>query len=138
MQIKILQLFTRTECILPNLYVGTISSSSVSTALKRGISAAMIVRYLEHHRHAKVAHRVPVLPEAVRDQIMLWESEINRVRHTLASYYEGFASRASYEKVAAKAVELGVLVFRDDEKQRLVVEAHAHTSIRDFMRANKS
>lgn len=124
--------------MLPNLYVGTISSSSVSTALKRGITAAMIVRYLEHHRHPKVAHRVPVLPEAVRDQIMLWESEVNRVRSTMATYYEGFASRAVYDKVAAKAVELGVVVFQDDEKQRLVVEAHAHTAMRDFIKVTKS
>lgn len=59
----ILRLFTRCECILPNLFVGVLTRESVSGALSCGLSADQIVLYLRQHAHPHVAARSPVVPE---------------------------------------------------------------------------
>jgi transcription initiation factor TFIIH subunit 4 len=69
MQIAVLQLFAKTDCLLPNMFVGTLTGKSVTEALNRSITSQMIIKYLEDHRHPKVAHRHPVLPAAVKDQV---------------------------------------------------------------------
>jgi hypothetical protein len=69
MQIAVLQLFAKTDCLLPNMFVGTLTGKSVTEALNRSITSQMIIKYLEDHRHPKVAHRNPILPSAVKDQV---------------------------------------------------------------------
>lgn len=64
-----LQLFAKTECLLPNMFVGTLTGKSVTEALNKSITSAMIIKYLEDHRHPKIAHRHPVLPLAVKEQV---------------------------------------------------------------------
>lgn len=54
----------RCECLLPNLFVGTLTRQSVNDALKAGLTAEGIVSYLVLHAHPRVAHRAPVVPEA--------------------------------------------------------------------------
>jgi transcription initiation factor TFIIH subunit 4 len=65
-QRAILRLFVRCECVLPNLFVGTLTRESVSSAVASGIAADDIVAYLREHAHAQVAGRVPVVPEVRR------------------------------------------------------------------------
>lgn len=129
-QIAILQLFVRTDCLLPNMFIGTLTAKSVTAALRRGISAATIVRYLEEHRHAQVAHRAPVVPEAVADQVLLWERELNRLQCTAAVMYEAFESAALFEGACACAEGKGAVLLRDDALRRLVVKVHAHDAVR--------
>ena len=64
LQIAILRLFVRCECLLPNLFVGTVSRESVLSALKCGLAAEDIIGYLRTHAHPKLAARMPVVPEA--------------------------------------------------------------------------
>lgn len=120
-QIAILQLFAKTDCLLPNVFVGTLTGKSVTEALNRKISSGMIIRYLEDHRHPKVAHRSPVLPEAVKDQIILWEKELNRLSCTPAALITGFDTEGIYDAAVKKAEELGGLLHCDPTTQRLVV-----------------
>ena len=63
LQTAILRLFTRCECILPNLFVGVLTRESVVGALASGLSADQIVGYLRQHAHPHVASRSPVVPE---------------------------------------------------------------------------
>lgn len=70
-----LQLFAKTECLLPNMFVGTLTGKSVTEALNRSITSQMIIKYLEEHRHPQVAGRSPVLPAAVKDQVSLSSSD---------------------------------------------------------------
>jgi transcription initiation factor TFIIH subunit 4 len=132
-QIAILQLFARTDCLLPNVYVGTLTGKSVTEALERKITSDMIIKYLEDHRHPKVAHRVPVLPEAVKDQIRLWERELNRINFCEARMYESFESRAVYESCLKTAQSLGAVLHADDENKRLVVKDGAHAALREHI-----
>jgi hypothetical protein len=68
-QIAILELFCRTDALLPNLYVGTVTRESIQRALEAGISAGMITGYLDQHAHPKVADKVPCVPAVVTDQV---------------------------------------------------------------------
>lgn len=129
-QIAILQLFIRTDCVLPNIFVGTLTAKSVGAALSRGISARMLIQYLEDHRHAKVAHRAPVVPEAVTDQLLLWQAEQQRLRCEAAVLYDAFETAALFEGSVAKARELGAILFVDEKQRRLVATSRAHGAIR--------
>ena len=63
LQHAILRLFIRCECLLPNLFVGTLTRESVTSALTCGITADEILQYLRQHAHPQCASRSPVLPE---------------------------------------------------------------------------
>ena len=63
LQTAILRLFTRCECILPNLFVGVLTRESTVGALACGLSADQILGYLRQHAHPHVASRSPVVPE---------------------------------------------------------------------------
>lgn len=130
MQIAILQLFARTDCMLPNMFVGTLTAKSVTAALARGITAQMLIKYLEDHRHAKVAHRAPVVPEAVTDQLLLWQAEQQRLRCEAAVLYDAFETPALFEGTLTKARELGAVLFADEKQRRLVAASRAHGAIK--------
>ena len=66
LQTAILRLFTRCECILPNLFVGVLTRESTVGALASGLSADQIVGYLRQHAHPHVASRSPAVPEVRR------------------------------------------------------------------------
>lgn len=70
-QVAILRLFVRCECLLPNLFVGTVSRESVLSALKCGLAAEDIIGYLRTHAHPQVAQRMPVVPEARSSPFLL-------------------------------------------------------------------
>ena len=135
LQIAILQLFVRTDCLLPNMFVGTLTAKSVTTALERGITAEMLIKYLEDHRHPKVAHRHPVVPEAITDQLLLWQGEMHRLSSDAAVLYDAFDTPALFEGTLAKAQELDAVLFCDRGLRRLVAAAHAHNALRAHIQA---
>jgi hypothetical protein len=112
------------------MFVGTLTARSVTSAIRRGISGDVIIRYLKEHRHAKVAHRTQVLPEAVGDQILLWERELNRLKCTSAVLYEAFESKAMFDGCVETAEALGAVLMKDTVKRRLVLKVHAHDAIK--------
>jgi hypothetical protein len=63
LQYAILRLFVRCECILPNLFVGTITRESVTSAFTCGLSADQVIDYLRQHASQHISKRVPVVPE---------------------------------------------------------------------------
>jgi Transcription factor Tfb2 (p52) C-terminal domain/Transcription factor Tfb2 len=135
LQIAILQLFARTDCLLPNMFVGTLTGKSVTEAVQRGITSEMIIRYLEERRHPRTAHRRSAIPEAVRDQLLLWERELQRLHCTKATLYEAFESAAMFESALARARELGGLLWSSKAPRRLVVRHEAHADMRAHMQA---
>ncbi len=64
LQAALLRLFVRCECVLPDLFVGTLTRESVIGALRRGLRAEDVIGYLRSHAHPKVTARSPVVPEA--------------------------------------------------------------------------
>lgn len=69
-QSSILELFCRVDCILPNLFVGTLTRETVQAAVGTGVTADDIVAYLTNHAHPHIAHKNRVVPE-VRSAMVL-------------------------------------------------------------------
>eukprot|EP00884_Botryococcus_braunii_P023136 jgi/Botrbrau1/9506/Bobra.0252s0121.1 len=138
LQYAILRLFVRCECILPNLFVGTITRESVTSAFTCGLSADQVIDYLRQHASQHISKRVPVVPEVVADQIRLWQADAQRVRQTRAVLYDDFSSATLFEKTLNFAQKIGACLW-DDQKGcgRLVARADAHDRIREFIKANK-
>lgn len=63
LQRDVLSRLMRTDCLLPNLYVGTLTREAFMTALEAGLTAADITHFLQQHAHPQVARRAPTVPE---------------------------------------------------------------------------
>ena len=107
-----LSLFASIERVLPNLVVAAITRSSCLSALDRGLTAEQIVAHLRDHASPRVAHRVPLVPENVADQIRLWEASRKRLRAVRrATLYSDFSSAREFEAAVRAAVAAGALLW---------------------------
>ena len=59
----VLDLFVRCETVLPNLYIGTLTRDTVTSALARGLAADDLINFLEAHAHPRAAQRKLAVPE---------------------------------------------------------------------------
>lgn len=134
---EILRLFSRIEYQLPNLIVGAITKESLYTAFENGITSDQIISFLQQNAHARVAERLPTVPENVTDQIRLWETDRNRVEMTPSHLYEDFPSKEVFETASDYAREVGGLLWEDSQKMRLIVRGELHQQMRDFLRRSK-
>ncbi|XP_024515556.1 general transcription and DNA repair factor IIH subunit TFB2 [Selaginella moellendorffii] len=133
LHIETLHVFVRTEYVLPNILVGSITKESVNGAFASGISADQIIKFLQQHAHPFVAQKVPSVPETVCDQIRLWESDRVRVQYLPAYCYEGFPSTSVYESVVAHARDRNGLLWEDANRKMIVVGGEHHEAIRAFL-----
>jgi len=131
---EILRLFSRVEYQLPNLIVAAITKESLYNAFENGIMAEQIISFLQQNAHARVAERIPSVPENVTDQIRLWESDMNRVEMTPAHLFDEFPSRDVFEAACDFAREYGGVLWEDSKKMRLVVKAEILGQMREFLR----
>eukprot|EP01018_Ginkgo_biloba_P021117 Gb_25777 [translate_table: standard] len=131
---EILRLFARLEYQLPNLIVGAITKESLYTAFANGITAEQIISFLQQHAHARVAQRIPSVPENVTDQMRLWENDRNRVQITPAYMYDDFPSEEVFEAVCTYARDIGGLLWEDAKRRRLVLRGESHQEMREFIR----
>ncbi|PKA50842.1 hypothetical protein AXF42_Ash007497 [Apostasia shenzhenica] len=134
---EILRLFSRIEYLLPNLIVGAITKESLYTAFENGITAEQIISFLQQNAHARVAERIPTVPENVTDQIRLWETDRNRVEMIPSHLYEDFPSKDVFEAACEFAREVGGLLWEDAVKMQLIVRGELHQQMRDFLRRLK-
>ena len=156
-----LSLFASIERVLPNLVVAAVTRSSCLSALDAGVSAEQIVAHLREHASPRVAHRVPVVPENVADQIRLWEASRRRVRSArAATLYSDFSSGREFEAAVGAAVAAGALLWverggsvggsgvaaaaaaggldgagRENRHGRLAAAVEAHERIKEAIRA---
>ncbi len=61
--------------------------------------------------------------KVVGDQIRLWESEQSRVRHCDACLFDNFDSDEIFNKTCNNARKIGVWLWQDSAKRRLVLQA---------------
>lgn len=103
LQVALLGLFTELLYRFPNLVVGVLTRESLRAALRGGITAAQVLRYLQQHAHPRMLAAEPGaqpgappgLPPTVVDQIKLWESERNRFTYTEGVVYNQFLSQVT-------------------------------------------
>lgn len=60
-QVAVLRVFVRCDVLLPNLFVGTITRDSATSALGLGITSEQMVAFLCQHAHPRAAARVPTV-----------------------------------------------------------------------------
>ena len=133
----ILRLFVRTEVLLANLLVGSITRESVMSALDSGITSEQIIGYLTQHAHKRVLGRSPIVPTVVMDSIRLWQQELRRMETEDAVMYKNFESPALYKQVREFIVGIGADLATNDAKRELVARGAAHERIRDKIKELK-
>lgn len=121
LQIAILNLFARLTTRFPNLIAGKITRQSIRSAVDMGITADQIVSFLHTHAHAQMRKNNPVLPPSVVDQIRLWQIEGERYKATTGFLFKEFGTSSEHDDVCKYAADLGVLVWRNDQKRMCFV-----------------
>ncbi|KAL1889007.1 RNA polymerase II transcription factor B 52 kDa subunit [Sporothrix stenoceras] len=129
LQIAVLALFIKLNQRFPGMVAGKMSRESIRRAISYGITSDQIISYLaanaheQMHRFAAANHR-PVLPPTVVDQIRLWELENERMKSSKGFLFKDFETAREYDMMAQYADEIGVLVYRNDNKRHFFVTKH--------------
>ena len=136
----VLELFCLQEYVLPNLFVGRLARESCSAAFEAGISAELIVDYLNRNAHPQV-HVVrsgaPVLPETVADGVRLWEVEARRLSMSECAMYDKFESRSLFLESLGHAKDHGKVLWVDEAEMKMVVQLDHHNSMKAFIKEAK-
>lgn len=143
----VLRQFCAADCVLPNLFVGTISYRSLDAAFNQGLTASAIITYLQEHAHPSR----PQVPKSIADQIRLWEGSMRRIKWAPATAYNNWESLAFYQEAWAVAHNHGFLLYprqpmmlKEGESEEavrgwpIVVQAVADETFTQFIRDNKA
>lgn len=140
LQIAVINLFATLDMRFSAMVSGRISRESIRKAIKHGITAEQIVSYLQAHAHEQMARQAlatgrPLLPPTVVDQIRLWQLENERMATTAGFLFKDMADAHEYRELSNYADEIGVLVWKSDEKR--VFFASKMEQLRDWLKARK-
>ncbi|CAM9406818.1 unnamed protein product [Chrysoparadoxa australica] len=136
LHVAMLSLFVELKARVPNMVMGTITRESIRKALLTGIKARQILNFLQWHPHPVVASRVPIVPENIADQIILWERERDRVRYKDGVLLDlSTASRDQFEDVATHALEQGGTLWSDYDRKVIVLSPQEAEQIKGFAAA---
>ncbi|KAJ2906663.1 uncharacterized protein MKZ38_000399 [Zalerion maritima] len=129
LQIAVLSLFTKLQTRLPNMVTAKITKKSIQFAVDFGITADQIIRYLATHAHEQmhkiaIASNKPVLPPTVVDQIRLWQRDHERMQHQTGFMFKEFVDDQEYKDCIQYADEIGILIWKSDEKKEFFVSKH--------------
>ena len=115
--------------------MAVITREAIRLALRSGITAAQIVRFLRLHTHAQQTQKQTgsnTIPLTVVDQIYLWEKERNRFEFTDGVLYNQFLSHSDYALVRDFAQSQSVVVWFNDAKRTLIVTRQGHDPVKKF------
>ena len=121
LQIAILQLFTRLSTRYPNMVAGKITRESIRRAVGMGITSEQIISFLTTHAHPQMRKNNPILPATVVDQIRLWQIEGERMKATPGFLFKDFLTGADYEACSKYAEEIGVSVWKNENRRMFFV-----------------
>lgn len=150
LQIAILSLFVHLKSRFTNMVTGQITRESIRRALINGITAEQIIAYLETHAHpqmrrlaeeklekkleldANCKDSLQILPPTVVDQIKLWQLELDRIISYDGSLYSDFDSHNEYHLLSTYALDIGVLLWKDDRKKKFFVSKEGNSQVLDY------
>eukprot|EP00879_Flechtneria_rotunda_P023323 GHRR01024672.1.p1 GENE.GHRR01024672.1~~GHRR01024672.1.p1 ORF type:complete len:306 (+),score=114.27 GHRR01024672.1:880-1797(+) len=133
LQRRVLSRLMRTDCLLPNLYVGTLTREVFLDALELGITAADVTTFLQQHAHPQVARRMPAVPENVQEQLVLWETETRRVVSEAATLYNKFEDDELFLASSTHAQSLGLMLWVDNITRSFAIKRLGHEAMRGFI-----
>lgn len=135
LHINMLGLFCEVSTIrrLPNMVFMKMTRDSVRSALALGIEARQILRFLERHAHPQVRKTEggPV-PSNIRDQIILWNRERNRLKWTDCYLYE-CSLDGDFDAVKQWAVENKCFAYGSKESGVICVKADFQDQLKQFV-----
>jgi transcription initiation factor TFIIH subunit 4 len=149
LKVALIGLFAEMVYRLPNLAVAVITRDSIREALRGGISASQIVRFLRLHAHPqqqegarrkRKADRAEsdsdsgqtlLIPPTVVDQIYLWEKERDRFSFRDGVLYNHFLSQTDFDTVRNRANSIGACVWANDKNRAVVVTREGSRCIRE-------
>lgn len=107
LQISLLSIFVEMQYRFPGFCLGVLSRDSVRQALKSGITASQIIKFLSMNSHPAVlkgpdhpvSNRISGVPPTICDQIRLWEKERERFDCKNGYLYSEFLCQADFEKL---------------------------------------
>ncbi len=134
LQIAVLALFTKLGTRYPNMVSGRISRESIRKAIATGITSEQIITYLTTHAHPQMRKNTPILPPTVVDQIRLWQIEGERMKSTSGLLFKEFATLDEYLAPCLYAEEIGVLVWKNENKRMFFVTRHEQVA--SFLKRN--
>lgn len=103
----------------PDSLCAHLTVETAMAAMKKGICAANMVRYLESAAHPRALKRLreeggSIVPPNVRNQLEVWESSRSRTKSTRAVLWEWLPDEwdaEAFEAARARAMELGALLW---------------------------
>lgn len=119
LHVYMLKLFANLLYRLPNMVLAVITRASATAAMKCGITASQICRFLSQHAHphmsaaaeARGDDKTQCLPENVVDQLHLWERERRRVQPHRAGLFEHFRDKKHCLRTVQWAKSEGCLLW---------------------------
>jgi len=102
---RILGLFSELKTILPNAVVALLTRAAFMEALRIGITAQQVIRFLESNAHPETRSRTSIIPDTVKEQLALWEQEQQRVKFSPGILVD-FGSSCDEEDFAALTAQL--------------------------------
>ena len=138
-----------------------ITRDSIRQALRGGITAAQIARFLKMHAHPQQQQKAAkktaalaatrnshssaaapvreehVVPPTVIDQIYLWENERNRFTFSDGVLYNQFLSQNDFERVRHFAEGENVCIWSNSANRTIVVSRRGHDEVKRFWRQQR-
>ena len=125
--IVLLSYFLQLEYRLPNLVIGFLTRDSVFSALREGLSASQIIRFLRDHS------RTGKIPDNVEDQVMLWENERKRVEAEDAFMLDEFVDMSLYRSTLLYAQSTGAYIWDSPERRVIILYRAKATPVLEYL-----
>jgi len=123
-----LGLFCELAVRLPNMLTGTITRDAVKRCVAKGIRVPQMVNFLEAHAHPRCRGRA--LPDNVRDQMVLWSGEDQRVAFSPGCLI-ACRTPAAFDRAVEMAREMNRPPrWRHRASLRLFVDAEVEAAVR--------
>ena len=131
LHLALLKLFVDFHVALPNMAIGRLTRTKAKEAYKIGIRAEQIVQFLCAHAHPRTAAQQPVIPLNVVDQLVLWQSESDRIKDADAVYVDfrkdGFVwTKDKFQNVLGAAKRLGALLWCHEPSMQACFDAELY------------
>ncbi|KAL0226998.1 hypothetical protein P9112_014322 [Eukaryota sp. TZLM1-RC] len=132
--LSVLHLFLHVNHVLPGLICCSLSRESVTRAYQNGITSDVIVNFLKHHARPSTLQRKEPIPKNVIEHILLWESELSRIKSSECTLFFDFAEGVEvFDRCVVAAREAGAELLVDQVKRMLVVKAEKASVVRNIL-----
>jgi transcription initiation factor TFIIH subunit 4 len=127
-EISIIRLFTDVCMHLPNMIKGNLTEESLSNAFSKGVTSQQIINFLKSYVLFED------IPEAILNQIEIWDVKRKRIRIVPGYLYSNFLNLVDYQKVVKFCVSKDCMIDRDDEKRMIVIKSEFNDILKDYVR----